>query len=78
MVSHARDVHHPESVPQGLLLEVAEPWVGDVLEAAVAKEFEQWLVVHCDDEVAAPEDKVTGLIKGVCHSEGFPLHWGVS
>ncbi len=36
MVSHARDVHHPEPVAQGFLFQVAKAGVGDVLERAVS------------------------------------------
>ena len=50
---HTRDAYHSESVWQGLLLKVADPAIGDLLEGPVAKYLEEWLVLYCDDEVAA-------------------------
>ncbi len=55
MISHTRDVQHPEPVAEGLLLEVAEAWVWYVLEAAITEELKQRLVVYCYNEIAAPE-----------------------
>ncbi len=74
-VSHARDVHHPEPIPQGLLFEISETWIGYVLEATIAEELQQRLVVDCD---GAPEDKMSGLVWGIGHGEGFALHRGVA
>ena len=78
MISHARDVHHPEPVAECLLLEVAEAWVWDVLEAAITEELKQGLVVHCYNEIAAPEDEVASLVQGVSNSKSLPFHGGIS
>ncbi len=77
-VSRARDVHHPEPVPVGFLLQVPESRVWYVLEAAIPKDFQQWFVVHCYYEVAAPEDEVSGFVEGIYHGQGLPLDGGVS
>ena len=36
-ISGARHVHHPEPVSQSALLQVAEPTIWDVLEAAITE-----------------------------------------
>ena len=48
-----------------IVLQIAEAGVGDVLERAISKQFERWLVVYCYLEVTAPEDEVPGFVEGV-------------
>ena len=52
-VSNPRDIYHSESITKGLLLEVTESSVWDVLEGSITEHLEQGLVIHSDGQVTA-------------------------
>ena len=68
LVPHAWYVDHAEPVSQGLLLEVPQACVRDVLKRPVPKQLAQWFMVDRNDQVIAAEHKVAGLVEGVRHS----------
>ncbi len=49
-----------------------------VLERWIPEDFQQWLVVHCNLEVTAPEDEVTCFLQCIGHGEGLAFDWGVA
>ena len=75
-VPNTRDVYHSESITQGLLLEVAESSVWNVLEGSITERLEQGLVIHSNSQVTAAKDKESGFVKGI--GNGLPLNWGVA
>ena len=77
LVPNARDVYHSESITQGLLLEVTESSVWNVLEGSVTEHLEQGLVIHSNSQVTAAKDKESGFVEGISDDEGLPLNWGV-
>ena len=68
---NARDVYYPESITQGLLLEVTESSIWNVLELSITEHLEQGLVIHSNGQVTAAKDKESGFVKGVGNGEGF-------
>jgi hypothetical protein len=72
-VAYAWDVHYAVSVSEGFLLQVAEAWVGYVVQTSVSEHFEQWFVINGKDEIRAAEGKVAGLVKCVNHGQGLTL-----
>lgn len=54
---HMWDMYQCKPISKGFLLEVSKSVIGYVVEGAVIDEFEDWLVVHCDDEIVAAKDK---------------------
>lgn len=72
-VPNARDVYHSESMTQGLLLEVTESSVWNVLEGSITEHLEQGLVIHSNSPVTAAKDKESGFIKGIGDGKGLPL-----
>lgn len=77
-VPNARDVYHSESMTQGLLLEVTESSVCNVLEGSINEHLEQGLVIHSNSPVIAAKDKESGFIKGIGDGKGLPLNWVVA
>lgn len=77
-VPNARDVYHSESMTQGLLLEVTESSVWNVLEGSITEHLEQGLVIHSNSPVTAAKDKESGFIKGTGDGKGLPLNWVVA
>ena len=75
---NARDVYHSESITQGLLLEVTESRIWNVLEGSITEHLEQGLVIHSNSQVTATKDKESGFVKGIGDGEGLPLNWGVA
>ena len=75
---NARDVYHSESITQGLLLDVTESSIWNVLEGSITEHLEQGLVIHSNSPVTAAEDKESGFIKDISKGEGLPLNWGVA
>lgn len=75
---NARDVYHSESIMQGLLLDVTESSVWNVLEGSITEHLEQGLVIDSNSPVTAAKDKESGFIKGIGNGEGLPLNWGVA
>ena len=71
---NARDVYHSESIAQGLLLEVTESSVWNVLEGSITEHFEQGLVIHSKRQVTAAKDKEPGFVKGIGDGEGLPFN----
>lgn len=76
-VPNAQDVYHSESITQGLLLEVTESSIWNVLEGSITQHLEQGLVIHSNSQVTAAKDKESRFVKGIGDSEGLPLNWGV-
>ena len=75
---NARDVYHSESVLQGLLPEVTESSVWNVLEGSITEHLEHGLVIHSNSQVTAAKDKESGFVKGIGDGEGLPLNLGVA
>lgn len=63
---------------QGLLLEVTESSVCNVLEGSINEHLEQGLVIHSNSPVTAAKDKESGFIKGIGDGKGLPLNWVVA
>ncbi len=66
-----------EPVSEGLLFEVPESVVANFVEGSVTEDLQKWLVVYCNGEVLAPQDKMSGFVQGVGHRECFTLDGGI-
>ena len=51
-----------EAIPQGLLLEVPESGVADVVQRSVAEYLQEWLVVNRNGEVFASKDEMPRFV----------------
>ena len=66
-----------EAIPQGLLLEVPESGVADVVQRSVTEYLQEWLVVDRNGEFVASKDEMPRLVKGVCNCKCLPFDLGV-
>ena len=75
-----RLVHEPceTGISEGLLLDIAEEGIADLVDRAVPKDLEEWFVVYSDYQFAAPQYEVAGLVQGISQSQGLSWVPGLS
>lgn len=83
MVGFAGQVFDVEEPGKGTLFKAEQSGIGDLVQRAVTKYFDQGLVISDDDEVIATLGEVASLLKTPGDSQGFTfdgrialLRWG--
>ena len=70
-------MNHAKPISEGLLLDIAEAGIADLVDRAVPEDLEEWFVVYSDYQFAAPQYEVAGLVQGISHSQGLSFYWCV-
>ena len=74
----AWDVDDRELVAQRFFFKVSQARVGYVIQVAVPEHLKERLMVDCDDEVGASDDKVSGFVQTLDNGKRFPFYWSVT
>ena len=78
MIFTARNVNDREFVAQGFLFQVSQAGVRKVIQVAVSKYLQEWLMIDCNDEVRTSDDKVSGFCQALDNGECFSFYRGVA
>ena len=78
MILTARDIDDRELVAQGFLFQVSQAGIRDVVQVAVSKYFQKWLMIDRNDEVRTSDDKVSSLGQTLDDGECFPFDWSIA
>ena len=78
MILAAWNVNDGELVAQGFLFQISQARVGDIIQVAVSKYFQEWLMIDRDNEVRTPDDKVSGFVQTLDDGKRFPFNGSVA
>ena len=71
-------MHHSETVSKGLFFKVVESGITNLIQRSISKNLQEGLVINCNYKIVTSQNKISCLVKGICHRQSLPLNWCIS